>query len=86
MKITALRARDVRFPTSREMDGSDALNVGDYSGVYVTFETDGPHEGVGMTFTIGRGNNLLRGHRAPAPLVVDRPLDELVGEGRGVLP
>ena len=58
MKITALRARDVRFPTSREMDGSDALNVGDYSAVYVMLETDGPHAGYGLTFTNGRGTEI----------------------------
>ena len=42
MKLTGLRARDIRFPTSRQMDGSDSLNVGDYSATYVTLETDGP--------------------------------------------
>ena len=37
MKITGVRARDIRFPTSRNLDGSDALNVGDYSATYVTW-------------------------------------------------
>ena len=64
MKIAALRARDVRFPTSREMDGSDALNVGDYSAVYVTLETDGPHTGYGLTFTNGRGTEIGVARRA----------------------
>ena len=40
MKITSVRARDIRFPTSRDLDGSDSLNVGDYSATYVTLETD----------------------------------------------
>ena len=41
MKITGVRVRDIRFPTSRNLDGSDALNVGDYSATYVIVETDG---------------------------------------------
>ena len=40
MKITGVRVRDIRFPTSRNLDGSDALNVGDYSATYVILETD----------------------------------------------
>jgi len=51
VRIARLRARDVRFPTSRELDGSDALNTGDYSATYVTLETDGPLVGHGLTFT-----------------------------------
>ena len=39
--ITGLRMLDVRFPTSRERDGSDAMNVDpDYSAAYVIVETD----------------------------------------------
>ncbi len=75
MKITALRARDVRFPTSRERDGSDALNVGDYSAVYVTLETDTPQAGCGLTFTNGRGTEIgVAAARAFAPLVAGRRL------------
>jgi L-fuconate dehydratase len=40
VRIKDLRVRDVRFPTSREKDGSDALNLGDYSATYVILETD----------------------------------------------
>jgi len=40
MKITGLAVRDVRFPTARERDGSDALNQGDYSATYVVLRTD----------------------------------------------
>jgi L-fuconate dehydratase len=61
MKITAVRARDIRFPTSRHLDGSDALNVGDYSATYVTLETSTGLEGHGLTFTNGRGNELCVG-------------------------
>ena len=59
MKITGVRVRDIRFPTSRNLDGSDALNVGDYSATYVIVETDGGASGHGLTFTIGRGNELF---------------------------
>jgi L-fuconate dehydratase len=59
--ITDLVARDIRFPTSRTLDGSDAMNPDpDYSAAYVTLYTDSPegYEGHGLTFTIGRGNEL----------------------------
>jgi L-fuconate dehydratase len=84
VKITALRARDVRFPTSREMDGSDALNVGDYSAVYVTLETDGSHAGYGLAFTNGRGNEIgVAAARAFDRLVVGRHLEEITADFRG---
>jgi hypothetical protein len=58
-KITGLRTVDVRFPTSQHLDGSDAMNPDpDYSAAYVILETDGPLEGHGLTFTIGRGNEI----------------------------
>ena len=59
--ITQVLVRDVRFPTSRNMDGSDAMNgSGDHSATYVTLETDSADglQGHGLTFTIGRGNDL----------------------------
>src|SRR2546428_9540258 len=84
MKITGLRARDIRFPTSREMDGSDALNLGDYSATYVTLETDGTLVGHGLTFTNGRGNEIgVAAARALAPLVVGRTLEEITADLRG---
>jgi L-fuconate dehydratase len=57
--ITDIIARDIRFPTSRALDGSDAMNPDpDYSTAYVILKTDSPEswEGHGLTFTIGRGN------------------------------
>ncbi|MDG0835987.1 L-fuconate dehydratase [Roseateles saccharophilus] len=59
-RITALRTVDVRFPTSQHLDGSDAMNPDpDYSAAYVILETDTPGlEGHGLTFTIGRGNDI----------------------------
>ncbi len=84
MRITRLRARDVRFPTSRELDGSDALNVGDYSATYVVLETDGALEGHGLTFTNGRGNEIaVAAARALALLVEGRDLDAIVSDMRG---
>jgi L-fuconate dehydratase len=60
MKITGLRTHDLRFPTSASLDGSDAMNPDpDYSAAYVIVETDGPLTGHGLTFTIGRGNEVV---------------------------
>ncbi|ROR73086.1 enolase C-terminal domain-like protein [Bogoriella caseilytica] len=63
--ITALETRDVRFPTSRHLDGSDAMNPDpDYSAAYVVLRTDEPTAsgeplcGYGLVFTIGRGNDV----------------------------
>ena len=59
-KITSLRTHDLRFPTSASLDGSDAMNPDpDYSAAYVVLSTDGAHEGHGLTFTIGRGNDIV---------------------------
>ncbi|HVR41577.1 MAG TPA: enolase C-terminal domain-like protein [Thermoanaerobaculia bacterium] len=57
-KITEVYVRDVRFPTSLQMDGSDSLNRGDYSATYVTLQTDTGFTGDGLTFTNGRGNEI----------------------------
>ena len=59
-KITALSTHDLRFPTSASLDGSDAMNPDpDYSAAYVILETDHPTlQGHGLTFTIGRGNEI----------------------------
>ncbi|QDQ14926.1 enolase C-terminal domain-like protein [Streptomyces spectabilis] len=83
-RVTAVDTYDIRFPTSRELDGSDAMNPDpDYSAAYVVLRTDAEdgHEGHGFTFTIGRGNDVqvaavqaLRGH------VVGRPLDALCAD------
>src|SRR4051812_24770564 len=85
MTIRRLRVRDIRFPTSRELDGSDAMNADpDYSAAYVVLETDGPHEGHGLTFTIGRGNEVVcAAVRALAPLVVGHELEEFTADMAG---
>ena len=59
--ITDLTVRDIRFPTSRALDGSDAMNPApDYSATYVILKTNASEGlvGHGLTFTIGRGNEI----------------------------
>ncbi|SOE07477.1 L-fuconate dehydratase [Streptomyces sp. Ag109_G2-15] len=83
-RIIAVDTHDIRFPTSRELDGSDAMNPDpDYSAAYVVLRTDAAdgHEGHGFTFTIGRGNDVqvaaidaLRGH------VLGRPVEEVCAD------
>src|SRR5260370_12169044 len=79
LTITALETHDVRFPTSRELDGSDAMNPHpDYSAAYVILRTDGQWEGHGLAFTIGRGNEVvIAGIEALAPLVLSLTLEEI---------
>lgn len=58
-RISKLRTIDVRFPTSDNLDGSDAMNPDpDYSAAYVIIETEQGDTGYGHIFTIGRGNDL----------------------------
>ena len=50
---------DIRFPTSENLDGSDATNKDpDYSAAYVVIETEQGNTGYGLIFTIGRGNDI----------------------------
>ncbi|HKX63103.1 MAG TPA: enolase C-terminal domain-like protein, partial [Verrucomicrobiae bacterium] len=76
MRLTQLIVRDIRFPTSRQLDGSDAMNPDpDYSAAYVLIETDAGLEGHGLAFTIGRGNEVVVvAVRALAPLLLGRTL------------
>src|SRR3954453_12844895 len=82
VRITGARTIDVRAPTSRTLAGSDAVHTDpDYSSAYVFLDTDGDCTGVGMTFTIGRGNDLCcAAIEQLAPLVVGRELAEIVGD------
>jgi L-fuconate dehydratase len=58
-RITDLSVFDLRFPTSQHLDGSDAMNPDpDYSAAYVILDTDNGLAGHGLTFTIGRGNDI----------------------------
>jgi len=78
--ITSIATQDVRFPTSLELDGSDAVNVDpDYSAAYVVIRTDAGHEGHGFVFSCGRGNEILTAAiDAYARLLVGRDIDELI--------
>ncbi|WP_265520391.1 L-fuconate dehydratase [Oerskovia flava] len=86
--ITGVEIEDVRFPTSLTADGSDAMNKdGDYSAAYVVLRTDGtdttgaPLGGYGLTFTIGRGNDIVAAAaRQQAALLVGRDVDEMAAD------
>jgi len=82
--ITALETYDVRFPTSRTLDGSDAMNLApDYSAAYVILRTDRGDglAGHGLAFTIGRGTEVVvAAARALAPLVVGQTLEAIAAD------
>jgi L-fuconate dehydratase len=78
--IIDLSVHDIRFPTSKQLDGSDAMNPDpDYSAAYCVLKTDaGTHEGHGFTFTIGRGNKLCcSAIECLRPLVIGQTLQEI---------
>ncbi len=87
-KITGLDTFDVRFPTSRTLSGSDAMNEApDYSAAYVVVRTDatapdgGELAGHGFAFTIGRGNEVqLAAIRALEPFLAGQDLEAITGE------
>ena len=80
--ISALETFDIRFPTSRELDGSDAMNMDpDYSAAYVVLRTDDPSGlcGHGFAFTIGRGNDVQTSACAALRhLVVGRKVGDVI--------
>ncbi len=79
--ITEIIPLDIRFPTSQTLDGSDAMNLDpDYSAAYVILKTDQPGlEGHGMTFTIGRGNEIcVEAIRSLGALVKGKTLEEFI--------
>ncbi len=82
-RIVDLEVRDIRFPTSLEKDGSDAMNRDpDYSAAYVILKTDRPDgiQGHGLTFTCGRGTEVVvAAVMALRPLVVGQPLEAFTG-------
>src|SRR4051812_27144545 len=82
--ITSLETFDVRFPTSRALDGSDAMNPDpDYSAAYVVIGTDAGDglEGHGFAFTIGRGNDVqVAAIRALEPFLLGLPAGASMGD------
>ncbi|MCE8015005.1 L-fuconate dehydratase [Halomonas sp. MCCC 1A17488] len=84
--ITRVDVQDIRFPTSRNLDGSDAMNAApDYSATYVILRVDdGGTEGHGLTFTIGRGNEIVvAAVNALAHLVEGRTLGSITADMGG---
>ncbi|HSY03708.1 MAG TPA: enolase C-terminal domain-like protein [Acidobacteriaceae bacterium] len=79
LKITGVRVIDLRFPTSREAIGSDAVNKDpDYSAAYCVLETNSDLRGYGITFTLGRGTDLVvRAVEYLARFAVGRTLDSI---------
>jgi len=83
IKITRFDIHDVRFPTSLTGDGSDAMNTEcDYSSAYVILHTSDPTlSGYGMTFTIGRGNDIVcTAIEAVASRLVGKEVEELFAD------
>jgi L-fuconate dehydratase len=81
-RFVSLETRDIRFPTSRDLDGSDAMNTEpDYSAAYVLISTDvsnGP-QGHGFTFTTGRGNDIQTAAiRSLEPWIAGRDVDDVL--------
>lgn len=82
-RLTSIRVEDIRFPTSEHLDGSDAMNPDpDYSAAYVIIETDNAAiSGHGLTFTIGRGNEICcAAIRALEHLIVGRKLESITAD------
>jgi len=85
VRIRDLEVFDLRFPTSRTFAGTDAVHVDpDYSAAYVVLTTDASVEGHGLTFTIGRGNEVVAAAvDALRHLVVGQRLADIAGDFAG---
>src|SRR6478735_2085240 len=83
-RIAALEVHDVRFRTSLERDGSDAMNpFPDYSAAYLILRTESGETGYAMVFTVGRGNDVQTAAiKAFEPLVQGLAIDEAIGDTR----
>lgn len=85
--ITDILVKDVRFPTSKSLDGSDAMNPDpDYSAAYVILKTNHKNgiEGHGLTFTIGRGNELCAAAiHALSYLVKGKSMESIIADMSG---
>jgi L-fuconate dehydratase len=81
--ITGWTCRDIRFPTSRQADGSDAMNPDpDYSAAYVVLETDRADlQGHGLTFTLGKGTELcVAAVNALGPSLMGKRLEDITAD------
>lgn len=81
-RFVGLEVEDVRFPTSRHLDGSDAMNPDpDYSAAYVRLRTERGDSGYALVFTIGRGNDVQSAAvRALEQHVVGRDVEEVLAD------
>lgn len=83
IKITAVEALDIRFPTSRTSDGSDAVNIApDYSAAYCIIRTNRDDiKGHGLTFTNGRGNNIcVQAIEELGKLIIGLTMQEIIND------
>lgn len=78
-RVTKLTTHDVRFPTSENLDGSDATNKDpDYSAAYIELETEQGDQGFSLIFTIGRGNDICcQAVESMSHLVVGQDLEDI---------
>ena len=86
IKILSVEAKDIRFPTSKTLDGSDAMNKDpDYSAAYVILKTNDPRfEGHGLTFTEGRGNELcVAAIRSLSYLLIGKSVEDIASDMAG---
>jgi L-fuconate dehydratase len=87
-KILGFETHDIRFPTSANLHGSDAMNPSpDYSAAYLVVRTDGPDglAGHAHVFTIGRGNDIQLGAvRALEPFLAGRDVEEVLSDLGGL--
>jgi L-fuconate dehydratase len=84
--ITSIETKDIRFPTSKSLDGSDAMHTNpDYSAAYVILKTnDSSLEGHGLTFTLGRGNELcVAAIESLSYLIIGKSLEEFTSDMAG---
>jgi len=84
--ITSVQTKDIRFPTSKTLDGSDAINKDpDYSAAYVILTTSEPAlKGYGLTFTLGRGNELcVAAIQSLSHLLLGKDMDEIITDMAG---
>ena len=81
-RISGVEVSDVRFPTSRNLDGSDAVNVDpDYSAAYLKLTTSDGEAGHNLVFTVGRGNDVMcHAMETFGALLVGRDTDELLAD------
>ncbi|XP_050401937.1 mitochondrial enolase superfamily member 1 isoform X1 [Patella vulgata] len=81
-RIISCQVKDIRFPTSLEKDGSDAMNLApDYSAPYIILKTDSDLEGHGLTFTVGKGNEIVcHAIRVLSQMVVNKELDYIYND------